>query len=37
MGQAGRGRAQGGERPMGATAYKGKGFKERAGVHGERQ
>ena len=31
IGQAGRGRAQGGERPMGAAAYGGKGFKQGEG------
>ena len=36
MGQAGTRRAQGGERPMGAAAYGGKGSKERARVSGER-
>ena len=36
IGQAGRGRAQGGERPIGATAYGGKGLKGRAAVSGER-
>ena len=36
IGQAGRGRAQGGDRPMGAAAYGGKGFKGRAAVSGER-
>ena len=35
-GQAGRGRAQGGERPMGTAADGGKGFKGRAAVSGER-
>ena len=35
IGQAGRGKAQGGERPMGTTAYGGN-FKERARVNGER-
>ena len=36
MGQVGRGRAQGGERPLGAAACGGKGFKGRARVSGER-
>ena len=36
IGEAGRGRAHGGERPEGAAAYGGKGFKERARVRGER-
>ena len=35
IGQAGRGRALGGERPMGAAASGGRGFKERARVSGE--
>ena len=36
VGQAGRGRAQGGERPMGTAPYGGNGFKRRAAVSGER-
>ena len=32
----GRGRARGGERPMGTAAYAGKGFKGRAAVSGDR-
>ena len=36
IGQAGRGRAQGGERPMGAAADGGKEFKGREAVSGER-
>ena len=36
IGQAGGGRARGGERPMGITAFGGKGVKGRARVSGER-
>ena len=36
IGQGGRGRPQGGERPMGTTAYGGKGSKGRARVSGDR-
>ena len=36
IGQAGGGRARGGERPMGTAAYRGRGFKGRAGVSGGR-
>ena len=36
VGQAGRGRAQCGERPMGAATDGGKGFKERTRVNGRR-
>ena len=36
MGQAVRGRAQGGERPTGTAACGGKGFKGRAAISGER-
>ena len=35
IGHTMRGRAQGGERLMGAAAYGGKGFKERAQVSGQ--
>ena len=34
--QAGRGRAQGGEEPMGAATYEGKWFKTSAAVSGQR-